>query len=148
MIDCTALQIRDFSTSCLAYSFSPVQRWCNVKPFCVCIYFRTYCWRPCYDLVEPVVGLWAASLSYCFSFVVFVSVSVSHTHTLHHTTHPHTLSLSVSVAFFFSRRNFPHKAANTRCGRETSHIKYPPATMECVKETPHIKKSEWADSQD
>ena len=53
------------------------------------------------------------------------------------------LFLSVSVAFFFSRRNFPHKAANI-----TSHIKYLPATMECAKETPHIKKSEWADSRD
>ena len=48
----TALRIRDFST---------------VKPFYVCTYFRTYCWRPFHDLAEPVKGhsplLWTASLS-------------------------------------------------------------------------------------
>ena len=95
---------------------------CNVKPFCVCIYFRTYCWRPFYDLVEPVVGhsplLWAASHSYInlFSFLVFVSVSVSVTHTLHHTTH--TLCFS---CILFSRRNFPHKAANKIWKRNLPH---------------------------
>ena len=63
----------------------------------------------------------------------------SHTHTHTH-THTHSRSyshtLSVWVAFFFSKKtSFPHKAPNTTCGRETSHIKYLPATMECAKES-------------
>ena len=106
----TALLIHQFSTLYLAQSFSAMQRWCNVKPFYVYIYFRTYCWRPCYDLVETVVGrsplLWTAtSLSYVNFLLLLMSMFLSllqlHTqictqmHKLMHThTHTHTRTLT------------------------------------------------------
>ena len=75
-----------------------MQRWCNVKPFCVCIYFRTYCWWPCYDLVETVVWhsplLWTTtSLSYVKFLLLLMLFSLSLTHRDMHTiarTHAHT----------------------------------------------------------
>ena len=95
-----------------------MQSWCNVKPFNVCIYFKTYCWWPCYDLVDPVVGrlplLWiATSLSYVNFLLMSMFLSLLHTqtctqsHSLMHThthTHTHTLTFLMKGLLF---RAFP-----------------------------------------
>ena len=95
-----------------------MSRWFNGTPFHICTYFRTCCWRPCYDLVEPVMGcsslLWTAtSLSYVNFLILLVLMFFSffllhtqtrkhactHTHARTHDTHtPH----ACTYTFFFS----------------------------------------------
>ena len=89
-----------------------MQRWCNVKPFCACIYFRSYCWGPCYDLVETVVGrsplLWTATaLSYVnfllLLMLMFLSLLPTETCTQSHAL-AHTLTFLMKGLLF---RAFP-----------------------------------------